>query len=990
MSKVLFRPNEIDLDRIGMEKSGEGDYDLQEALSQAGDEDQIDLDEAQDLAKALADSEKDSAVQTGELDEGSVELYEVDTNGVDAVDYSAFYGHQQQPFSKETEGDPAAPLSPPMPVLNSAPPTTTRVTTSRPQTPPSRDTTPTRAIKNVPGLGFRLYDREGYPERLNPKLLTKIRWEARDSKGEEELEQLSGKANSKSVRSSAISVSDSDTGDDQRSAKDIIFDVGPIVSERSEHEKQDREGNTVKVVEFEDHNAPAHGLPDHSSRLNPSSPPSKFVRSDKTVSPQKHLGPQQLKASSEAQDAISIATNSSEPAVEEDRGEENDSLREADGEQALENNSPLQPSSPLRSSRGGSPGISVRHDEQATAMDEAKITLDDGSEPDFDNLVSMAEEEGDVPDVRAEAATVQSDERQEAEPEGPVYSPDWSRSPTPADEVVLGPDGFPLPSAAELEAMDEEDEADLEHMEGDQDEFVSFLSRAKGRGLHEVRREVEDEVNKLRSEHANTRRNEGDVTQQMAKEIQLMLRLFGLPYITAPMEAEAQCAELVAIGLADGIITDDSDVFLFGGTFIYKNMFNNKKYVECYKLSDLQHDLGMDRTKLVQLAYLLGSDYTDGLEGVGPVLAMEILSNFDGDDALVKFREWWMKVQMGQDTPRDTCNTTLKRIKRTLRNKVHVNDSWPDVHVLNAYYEPTVDSSDESFQWGLPDLDSLRSFFFEYLRWDREKTDHYLIPAIEEQNRRNRRTQGTLDTTNFFDLSAGQSAYAGRARPGYNSSRLQQVITNFRASKRAADRKQARGGDAQEPVSISEDEDGASGEDESGTIPEQQLGKEMGKRSRPIVSREGAPTVGEGTQEEEREETQEHSTGKRGKGRGRGRGRGVPQRGRKTGTSGRGRKRVERDGSGSSEEAAVPHVDDEEWRPRAAKPKKRKTGPADGAPGTRLTQARSMNLDHVNSLPPSRAPGMRPRMSASTSREDVGAAAVTISEDESSALSEEE
>jgi DNA excision repair protein ERCC-5 len=140
-----------------------------------------------------------------------------------------------------------------------------------------------------------------------------------------------------------------------------------------------------------------------------------------------------------------------------------------------------------------------------------------------------------------------------------------------------------------------------------------------------------------------------------------MLRLFGIPYITAPMEAEAQCAALAELGLVDGIITDDSDVFLFGGARVYKNMFNQSKTVECFLAADLVRELGLHRDTLIHLAYLLGSDYVEGLPGVGPVVAMELLKEFPGHNGLFKFREWWQKVQSGRDTPEETASKFRKR-----------------------------------------------------------------------------------------------------------------------------------------------------------------------------------------------------------------------------------------------------------------------------------------------------------------------------------------
>jgi len=132
----------------------------------------------------------------------------------------------------------------------------------------------------------------------------------------------------------------------------------------------------------------------------------------------------------------------------------------------------------------------------------------------------------------------------------------------------------------------------------------------------------------LQNNLSTARRSSETVTSEMVDECRALLDLFGVPYITSPSEAEAQCAELNRLGLVDGIVTDDSDVFLFGGATIYKNMFHLKKYVERFTASQLSAKLGLSRHRLISLAMLLGSDYTDGIKGIGPVNGMEIVQTF--------------------------------------------------------------------------------------------------------------------------------------------------------------------------------------------------------------------------------------------------------------------------------------------------------------------------------------------------------------------------
>lgn len=38
----------------------------------------------------------------------------------------------------------------------------------------------------------------------------------------------------------------------------------------------------------------------------------------------------------------------------------------------------------------------------------------------------------------------------------------------------------------------------------------------------------------------------------------------------------------------DGMVTDDSDAFAFGGRTVYKNIFNERKFVEAYLLGDCE------------------------------------------------------------------------------------------------------------------------------------------------------------------------------------------------------------------------------------------------------------------------------------------------------------------------------------------------------------------------------------------------------------------
>ncbi|OTB19390.1 hypothetical protein K445DRAFT_314274 [Daldinia sp. EC12] len=334
------------------------------------------------------------------------------------------------------------------------------------------------------------------------------------------------------------------------------------------------------------------------------------------------------------------------------------------------------------------------------------------------------------------------------------------------------------------EFSDPEEEELLAQMAEEAEEHARFASQLNHKSEKENQEAYEQELKALRTQQKKDRRDADEVTQVMITECQALLRYFGIPYITAPMEAEAQCAELVRLGLVDGIVTDDSDTFLFGGTRVYKNMFNGNKFVECYLGSDLEKELSLSREQLISLAQLLGSDYTEGLPGVGPVTAVEILSEFPGRDGLVKFREWWQDVQINnRPKEADQGSTFRRKFRKSQATKLFLPPGFPNLAVYDAYLHPEVDSNPEQFRWGVPDVAGLRQFLMSTIGWSEDRTDEVLVPVIRDMNRR--QAEGTQSNiTRYFEGSVGtgaKEAFAPRQRV-QGSKRMAEAVNKLRAN----------------------------------------------------------------------------------------------------------------------------------------------------------------------------------------------------------------
>ncbi|XP_030801688.1 DNA repair protein complementing XP-G cells [Camarhynchus parvulus] len=337
------------------------------------------------------------------------------------------------------------------------------------------------------------------------------------------------------------------------------------------------------------------------------------------------------------------------------------------------------------------------------------------------------------------------------------------------DEPTLAEVESDRPDAFTVDLQKESDEVQLrntQNIEGEADgkAAVDEWQDISLEELEELEKNLSAEQITLQSQKQQQERVAASVTGQMFLESQELLRLFGIPYIEAPMEAEAQCAVLDLTDQTSGTITDDSDVWLFGARHVYKNFFSQNKYVEYYQYVDFQNELGLDRNKLINLAYLLGSDYTEGIPNVGFVTAMEILNEFPGHglEPLLKFAEWWNEAQKNKKVMPNPHDTKVKKKLRELQ----LYSGFPNPAVAEAYLKPVVDESRGSFIWGKPDVEQIREFCKDHFGWTRTKIDGILLPVMKQLNLQ--QTQLRIDS--FFRLEQHE-------KQAIKSQRLRRAVT---------------------------------------------------------------------------------------------------------------------------------------------------------------------------------------------------------------------
>jgi flap endonuclease-1 len=129
----------------------------------------------------------------------------------------------------------------------------------------------------------------------------------------------------------------------------------------------------------------------------------------------------------------------------------------------------------------------------------------------------------------------------------------------------------------------------------------------------------------------------GRLTSDGIADAKRLLDLLGIPWVQAPSEGEAQAAYIAARGDVWASNSQDYDSLLFGAPRLVRYITiqgeewlpskgrARKLQPEIIELEGLLQGIGVTREQLIDLAILIGTDFNQGVRGIGPKTALKLI-----------------------------------------------------------------------------------------------------------------------------------------------------------------------------------------------------------------------------------------------------------------------------------------------------------------------------------------------------------------------------
>ncbi|BEI85969.1 hypothetical protein CcaverHIS002_0602560 [Cutaneotrichosporon cavernicola] len=261
-------------------------------------------------------------------------------------------------------------------------------------------------------------------------------------------------------------------------------------------------------------------------------------------------------------------------------------------------------------------------------------------------------------------------------------------------------------------------------------------------GRREEAKEAEEEAKEVGTAEDVDRfsRRQVRVTKEHNDECKRLLALMGIPCVTAPGEAEAQCAELARAGKVFAAGSEDMDTLTFHTPILLRHLtFSEAKKMPISEvnLKEALTGLGMNMDQFIELCILLGCDYLEPVKGVGPKTAFKLMKEHGSLAEVVGFIQGKMAEKAaenaviesesepeseeggdmivnsdGEEVPASPKKKKSKpKKKKKTGAGMQIPEHWPWEDAKQLFLQPDVIKGDDlDLDWKQPDVEGLVEF----------------------------------------------------------------------------------------------------------------------------------------------------------------------------------------------------------------------------------------------------------------------------------------
>lgn len=193
-----------------------------------------------------------------------------------------------------------------------------------------------------------------------------------------------------------------------------------------------------------------------------------------------------------------------------------------------------------------------------------------------------------------------------------------------------------------------------------------------------------------------------DVTPEMARNLIEELKRNNVAYVVAPYEADSQLVYLEREGIIDGIVSEDSDLLVFGAKRLITKL---TKYGECIEINRRDFAAvrevsltGWTDADFRRMAILSGCDYLDGIHDVGLKTAYRLIRKHKTPERIVKMLQFEGKHRISENYLTEFFRAELtflhqrvycpKKKELVLLTEADPQQGVEDMPFIGAFLEP--------------------------------------------------------------------------------------------------------------------------------------------------------------------------------------------------------------------------------------------------------------------------------------------------------------